>query len=171
MPSVLILYRSLEGVLPTHIGVPLTTAGFTTCSLPFTVTSDELCQAFPHGIADLVVADLGSSVDIFALRHYRQVVRETWGNALPLPPLMALLSRSHFYEPDLRLLIDDFLLPPYDPTAIQFSCFGVKLPMNTLSPPETPLQEPLPSLWDYLLQVGLVIFCVGSFDETGYNLA
>ena len=25
--------------------------------------------------------------------------------------------------------------------------------MNTLSPPETPLQEPLPSLWDYLLQV------------------
>jgi hypothetical protein len=119
VPSVLILYRAGEGSLPAHIGVPLTTAGFVTCSLPFSVTSDELCQAFPHGMPDVTVADMGNQVDLFVLRHHRQVMKDTWGETLPFPPLVALLSRSHFYEPDLRLLIDDFLLPPYDPEELK----------------------------------------------------
>jgi DNA-binding response OmpR family regulator len=119
LPAVLILYSATATTPPIHVGVPLTSAGYVTCSLTYELTPEQLCHAFPQQMPDLIVADLSRAYDSFPLRRLQTVMKDAWGENLVRPPLIALITRYHYQDPDLRLLVDDFLLPPYDPEELR----------------------------------------------------
>lgn len=119
MPTVLILYSPAADAPPVQVGVPLTAAGYTTVSLPYDLRTSELSGAFPSGMPDLIVADLARAPDTFPLRRLQSVMHDAWGENVPKPPLIALITRYHFLDPELRVLIDDFLLTPSDPEELK----------------------------------------------------
>lgn len=119
MPTVLILFHPEAEAPPVHVGIPLVAAGYATTSLPYDVSASVLCDALGNTVPDLVVADLVRAPDMFPLRLVQRHFQDIWGTGMPRLPVVALIARSHFHDPDLRLLVDDFLLPPHDPEELR----------------------------------------------------
>jgi DNA-binding response OmpR family regulator len=119
LPTVLILYSPAAETPPVHVGVPLVAAGYTTLSLPYDLSVASLCDALGSTIPDLVVADLVRAPDMFPLRRVQRVFQEIWGEGVARVPVVALIARYHFHDPDMRVLVDDFLLPPHDPEELR----------------------------------------------------
>jgi DNA-binding winged helix-turn-helix (wHTH) protein len=76
---------------------------------------DEMCRAFDGRAADVIIADLTEATDFLPLRHVQYILRETWGEEMRIP-CVALLSPYHLGLPDLPAFVEDFLLPPHDPS-------------------------------------------------------
>lgn len=119
MPTVLILFHPAAENPPVHVGIPLVAAGYSTISLPYDTTTPGLCDALGNKVPDIMVADLVRSPDMFPLRLIQRHFQDIWGAGNPRLPVVALIARYHFHDPDLRLLVDDFLLPPHDPEELR----------------------------------------------------
>ena len=114
MPRVLILQTA-----NLHIVEALRRAGHSVACAAMdddnTDVIDEMCRAFEGRPADVIVADLTTAIDFLPLRHFQFIVRETWGDEMRIP-CIALLAPFHLGLPDLPAFVEDFLLPPYDPS-------------------------------------------------------
>jgi DNA-binding response OmpR family regulator len=102
-----------------HVGIPLVAAGYSTISLPYDRTLAAFCDALGNTVPDVVVADMVHSSDMLPLRLVQRHFQDIWGAGIPRLPVVALIARYHFHDPDLRLLVDDFLLPPHDPEELR----------------------------------------------------
>ena len=89
------------------------------CPLTFEAGDDEWIGAFQGVPPQLIVADLSDSSELFLLRSARSRLLSIWGEGVPIPPMLALLTRRHLTSPDLRAFVDDFLLPPYEPEEVK----------------------------------------------------
>ncbi len=76
---------------------------------------DSLCRAFLGRPPDVLLADLSTSPDCLPLRHAGRLLLHAWGDDLPAPARLALLTPQHLEMPDWPAYTDDFLLPPYAP--------------------------------------------------------
>lgn len=74
-----------------------------------------LCRLFAGCPPDILLADLSVVSDCLPLRHTRRLLQNAWGDDLPLPLCVALITPHHLALPDLPALADDFLLPPFSP--------------------------------------------------------
>jgi DNA-binding response OmpR family regulator len=119
LPAVLILFHPGAETPPVHVGIPLVAAGYSTVSLPYDTTVGVLCDALGNRVPDIVVADMVRAADMFPLRLVQRHFQDIWGAGIPRLPIVALIARYHFHDPDLRLLVDDFLLPPHDPEELR----------------------------------------------------
>ncbi len=77
---------------------------------------DRLCRVFAGRPPDVLLADLSLSADCLPLRHAGRLVQRVWGDDLPPPSRLALLTPRHLALPDWTAYADEFLLPPYAPT-------------------------------------------------------
>ena len=78
-------------------------------------TVEFLCRAFAGRPPDVLLADLSTAADCLPLRHAGRLLQHAWGDDLPPPSRLALLTASHLALPDWPAYADDFLLPPYSP--------------------------------------------------------
>ena len=62
-----------------------------------------------------LLADLSTAPDCLPLRHAGRLLLHAWGDDLPSPTRLALLTSRHLSLPDWPAYTDDFLLPPYAP--------------------------------------------------------
>ena len=76
---------------------------------------DALCRAFTGRPPDVLLADLSTTPDCLPLRHAGRLLQRAWGDDLPPPSRLALLTARHLALPDWPAYTDDFLLPPYAP--------------------------------------------------------
>ena len=74
-----------------------------------------LCRAFAGRPPDVLLADLSHCRDCLPLRHAQRLLRDAWGDDLPVPSRLALFTPHHLSQPDWPAYTDDFLLPPYPP--------------------------------------------------------
>jgi two-component system, OmpR family, alkaline phosphatase synthesis response regulator PhoP len=61
------------------------------------------------------VVDLSDSTELFEIPKIRDKMGGIWGDEFPMPPVLALVTRKHLWQSELRYFTDDFLMPPYDP--------------------------------------------------------
>ena len=76
---------------------------------------DFLCRAFGGRPPDVLLADLSTASDCLPLRHAGRLLQHAWGDEMPAPARLALLTPAHLAQPDWPAYADDFLLPPYSP--------------------------------------------------------
>ena len=76
---------------------------------------DALCRAFGGRPPDVLLADLSTAPDCLPLRHAGRLLLNAWGDDLPPPARLALLTPRHLSLPDWPAYTDDFLLAPYAP--------------------------------------------------------
>lgn len=76
---------------------------------------ETLCRAFLGRPPDILLADLSTAPDCLPLRHAGRLLQRAWGDDLPPPSRLALLTPRHLALPDWAAYTDDFLLPPYAP--------------------------------------------------------
>ncbi len=74
----------------------------------------DLYDAFSGLPPDIMLVDLVRATDSLPIRHLRGLIREIWGDRIPMPPCLALVNRHHLSVPDLPTVVDDILLPPYE---------------------------------------------------------
>lgn len=79
---------------------------------------DSLCRAFAGRPPDVLLADLSAAPDCLPLRHAGRLLLHAWGEDLPAPSRLALLTSRHLEQPDWHAFTDDFLLPPYAPAEV-----------------------------------------------------
>ncbi len=79
---------------------------------------DALCRAFEGRPPDVLLADLSTAPDCLPLRHAGRLLLHAWGEELPAPARLALLTSRHLEQPDWPAYTDDFLLPPYAPAEV-----------------------------------------------------
>lgn len=118
MLNVLILAPDKQsGSLPALTDA-LRTAGYSTGCTPLhsgAEAIESICAAFGGRPPDVLLADLSASADCLPLRHAARLLQNTWGDDIPLPARLALLTPRHLSQPDWPAYTDDFLLPPYAP--------------------------------------------------------
>ncbi|WP_395138038.1 winged helix-turn-helix domain-containing protein [Armatimonas sp.] len=119
MQNVLILTRDAPDRPPLQVTHALMAASLHVCPLAFDADEDEWIGAFNGVPPHLIVADLSDSSELFLLRSARSRLLAIWGEGVPIPPLLALLTRRHLTSPELRAFVDDFLLPPYEPEEVK----------------------------------------------------
>ncbi len=78
-------------------------------------TMEELCGAFDGRPPEVLLADLSGAADCLPLRHAARLLQTAWGDDMPPPARLALLTPRHLTQPDWPAYTDDFLLPPYAP--------------------------------------------------------
>lgn len=78
----------------------------------------KLCGAFAGRPPDVLLADLSAAADCLPLRHAARLLQSVWGDDMPLPARLALVTPRHLSQPDWPAYLDDFLLPPYAPTEL-----------------------------------------------------
>jgi hypothetical protein len=76
---------------------------------------DTWRDAFGGRLPDGLVVDLSDSAELFEIPKLREKMAGVWGNEFPMPPVLALVTRKHLWQSELRYFTDDFLMPPYDP--------------------------------------------------------
>jgi len=79
---------------------------------------ESLCRAFAGRPPDVLLADLSAAPDCLPLRHVSRLIQHTWGDDVPAPTRLALLTPRHLAQPDWPAYTDDFLLPPYPPAEV-----------------------------------------------------
>jgi len=78
-------------------------------------TLEKLCAAFDGRPPDVLLADLSAAADCLPLRHAVRLLQAAWGDDMPPPSRLALLTPRHLAQPEWPAHTDDFLLPPYAP--------------------------------------------------------
>ncbi len=73
---------------------------------------ETLLGAFGGRPPDLLLADLRSAADCQPLERARSIIRDIWGDDVPMPLMLALLGSHHLDTRDWPALVDDFLLAP-----------------------------------------------------------
>lgn len=76
---------------------------------------EKLCRVFEGRPPEALLADLSETADCLPLRHIGRLLQNAWGDDLPPPMRLALLTPRHLTQPDWPAYTDDFLLPPYSP--------------------------------------------------------
>ena len=76
---------------------------------------ETLCAAFGGRPPDVLLADLSTAADFLPLRHVTRLLQSAWGEEMPPPARLALLTPRHLSQSDWPAYTDDFLLPPYAP--------------------------------------------------------
>jgi hypothetical protein len=114
----LILTRDAERP-PLQVVKALVASGLDACAVPLVPCHDELQRAFRGVPPDLLVADLSEGVEFFVVRQAQARIIEVWGDGLPPPPCIGLLTRRHLALAELRTNLDDFLLAPYEPEELK----------------------------------------------------
>ncbi len=79
---------------------------------------ETLCGAFAGRPPDVLLADLSGAADCLPLRHVARLLCSVWGDDVPKPTRLALLTPRHLSQPDWAAFVDDFLLPPYAPAEL-----------------------------------------------------
>ncbi len=79
---------------------------------------ETLWAAFEGRPPDVLLADLSAAADCLPLRHAARLLQAAWGEDVPLPVRLALLTPRHLTQPDWPAYLDDFLLPPYAPAEL-----------------------------------------------------
>ena len=79
---------------------------------------EALCHAFEGRPPDVLLADLSGAADCLPLRHAARLLQAAWGDDVPQPARLALVTPRHFSQPDWSAFVDDFLLPPYAPAEL-----------------------------------------------------
>jgi len=118
MLNVLVLAPNEKGGPAAALANALTQAGYAVqrTALDGGVEAMEfLCRAFTGRPPDVLVADLSTAPDCLPLRHAGRLLQRAWGDDLPPPSRLALLTSRHLALPDWPAYTDDFLLPPYAP--------------------------------------------------------
>ncbi len=80
---------------------------------------DALMDAFGGRPPDVLLADLSSTPNSLPLLYARRLLRDVWGDDLPTPVCLALLTTAHLSQTEWTAHTDDFLLPPYDAGELQ----------------------------------------------------
>ena len=79
---------------------------------------EELCAAFDGRPPEVLLADLSRTTDCLPFRHAARLLQTAWGDDMPPPARLALLTPHHLTQPDWPAYTDDFLLPPYAPAEL-----------------------------------------------------
>lgn len=119
MQNVLILTRDAPDRPPLQVSHALMAASLHICPILFNAPEADWSGAFRGVPPDLIVADLSDGTDLFSIRNSRDRLVTIWGEGVPTPPVLALLTRRHLGQPELRAFVDDFLLPPYEPEEVK----------------------------------------------------
>ena len=118
MLNVLVLAPNEKGGPAAALVGALTQAGYTVRRTALDSGPDAmntLCCAFMGRPPDVLLADLSTAQDCLPLRHAGRLLQHAWGDDLPSPSRLALLTLRHLALPDWPAYTDDFLLPPYAP--------------------------------------------------------
>lgn len=79
---------------------------------------DILLNAFDGRPPDILLTDLSKTQGIYPLLHTWRLLRYVWGDDLPPPSCLCLLSPTHLCQTDWMPFTDDFLLSPYVPAEL-----------------------------------------------------
>ena len=82
---------------------------------PIADTEDFLLEVFAGRPPDALVIDLTTTPALLPVPYVHRLLRDSWGENLSAPPVLALFDWKHFQLPDWMARVDDFLLPPYSP--------------------------------------------------------
>ena len=118
MLNVLILAPHEKNAPATALTAALRQAGYPTGRTALdggSYAQKTLCAAFEGRPPDVLLADLSGAADCLPLRHAARLLQSAWGDDVPLPVRLALLTPRHLSQPDWAAFVDDFLLPPYAP--------------------------------------------------------
>lgn len=118
MLNVLVLAPNEKGGPAAALAHALTQAGYAvqrTALEGGPEATDALCHLFNGRPPDVLLADLSTAPDCLPLRHAGRLLQHAWGDDLPPPTRLALLTARHLGQPDWAAYTDDFLLPPYAP--------------------------------------------------------
>jgi DNA-binding response OmpR family regulator len=119
MKNVLVITPAPQKSLICALICSLQAAGYAVVSAPLDATETEAVEALLNAYAgrppDILLADLSTTPNCLPLRHARRLFQRIWGDDLPQPPCLSLLTPAHLSLPDWPVAMDDFLLPPYAP--------------------------------------------------------
>ena len=76
---------------------------------------EALCAAFRGRPPEIVIVDLTGSVSALPLRHTMRLLARVWGDDMPRPVRLALLTKQHLQDAGWFADADEFLLPSFDP--------------------------------------------------------
>ncbi len=117
MQNILVLAPADKGSPINALARALRSAGYTVARTALEGSAPEsveaLCRCFTGRPPDVLLADLSGAPDCLPLRHAHRLLRHAWGDDLPPPSCLALLTPHHLALPDWPAHTDDFLLPPY----------------------------------------------------------
>ena len=119
MLNILVLAPDDKGGPAGPLAAALITAGYAVARTALDGGADaldRLCRVFAGRPPDALLADLSLAADCLPLRHAGRLVQRVWGDDLPPPSRLALLTPRHLALPDWTAYAEDFLLPPYAPT-------------------------------------------------------
>lgn len=74
--------------------------------------ADAFMDAFGGRSPDVLLADLSSTPNSLPLLYARRLLRNVWGDDLPPPMCLVLLTPAHLSQIEWTACADDFLLPP-----------------------------------------------------------
>jgi two-component system, OmpR family, alkaline phosphatase synthesis response regulator PhoP len=113
--NILFVAPDLPDHPPLQVARALVAADYDIAPVTRDAPLETWCEAFTGRFPDLIVADLSDSAELLTLPRIRERMAEIWGEAFPMPPVLALITRKHLWQSELRYFTDDFLMPPYDP--------------------------------------------------------
>ena len=118
MPDALVIAPHIAPAAPSaRLACSLRAAGWAVVCCAATGGVDDvdaLMDAFGGRPPDALVADLSATSGSLPLVYARRLLRNVWGDDLPPPVCLALLTPAHLTQPEWAACADDFLLPPYD---------------------------------------------------------
>lgn len=115
MQNILLVAPSKTDHPPLQVARALVAADYDIAPVVRDAPADVWRTAFGERLPDGVVADLSDSAELFEILKMRETMSAIWGEDFPMPPVLALITRKHLWQSELRYLTDDFLMPPYDP--------------------------------------------------------
>ena len=115
MQNVLLVAPDSPEHPPLQTARALVAADYDICPVLRDAPASAWQGAFRGRLPDLLVADLSDGGDVLLIPQFAQTMAEVWGEAFPMPPVLALVTRKHLAQGQLRYFADDFIMPPYDP--------------------------------------------------------
>jgi two-component system, OmpR family, alkaline phosphatase synthesis response regulator PhoP len=79
---------------------------------------EAMYHAFSGVPPEILIADLSRAADMLPLRHTLRVLRQIWGDEMPTPISLVLLTAAHLSRREWLTITDDFVLPPYAPAEV-----------------------------------------------------
>jgi DNA-binding response OmpR family regulator len=113
--NILLVHPDLTEHPPLQVARALTAADFDVAPVLRDAPPETWRDAFGGRLPDMLVVDLSDSTDLLQVPGFREKMAGIWGEGFPMPPVLALITRRHLWQSELRYFTDDFLMPPYDP--------------------------------------------------------
>ena len=115
MQNVLLVAPDSPEHPPLQTARALVAADYDICPIIRDAPAEVWREAFRGRLPDLLVADLSDGDDVLLIPQFHERMTEVWGEGFPMPPVLALVTRKHLAQSQLRYFADDFLMPPHDP--------------------------------------------------------